>query len=196
MPELTVDPRAYIRPSPARGHLGRFYCIPYSLHQAQSCSGSFRQVLLQTLEPILDLVLPAVNQVGSTVYPRAYIRPSPARGHLGRFYCIPQSLYKTQSCPRSSRQVLLYTLQLTLDLVLLGVIYVGSTVDPRAYIRPSCLRSFRQVLLQTLELILDLVLVAVIQVRSTVDPRVYIRPSSACGHLGRFCCRPYCILRK
>ena len=177
MPELTVDPRAYIRPSPARGHLGRFYCIPQrayirpspargqlgrfycrpqSLHQTQSCSRSFRQVLLYTPELILDLVLPAVIQVGSTVYLIAYIRPSPARGHLGRFYCRPQSLYQTQ----------------------------------------SCLRSFRQVLLQTLELILDLVLVAVIQVGSTVDPRVYIRPSSACGHLGRFCCRPYCILRK
>ena len=173
MPELTVDPRAYIRPSPARGHLGRFYCIPQSLYQTQS--------------------LPAVNQVGSTVDPRAYIRPSPARGHLGRFYCIPQSLYQTQSFPRSSRQVLLYTLQLTLDLVLLGVIQVGSTVDPRAYIRPSpacghlgrfsCRpqnlyqtqswsRSFRQVLLQTLEFILDLVLLAAIQVGSAVDPTV------------------------
>ena len=171
MPELTVDPRAYIRPSPARGHLGRFYCIPQSLYQTQSCPRSTRQVLLQTLELTLDLVLLAVIQVGSTVYPRAYIRPSPSRGHLGRFYCIPYSLHQTQSCSGSFRQVLLQTLELILDLVLLAVIQVGSPVDPRAYIRPSpgrghlgrfycrpqslyqtqfCLRPSRQVLLQTL----------------------------------------------
>ena len=124
-----------------------------------------------------------------TVDPRAYIRPSPARGHLGRFYCIPQSLYQTQSCPRSTRQVLLQTLELTLDLVLLAVIQVGSTVYPRAYIK-SFPRSSRQVLLYTLQLTLDLVLLGVIQVGSTVDPRAYIRPSPACGHLGRFSCRP------
>ena len=172
MPELTVDPRAYIRPSPARGHLGRFYCIPYSLHQAQSCSGSFRQVLLQTLELILDLVLPAVNQVGSTVYPRAYIRPSPARGHLGRFYCIPCSLHQTQSCSGSFMQVLLQILELILDLVACGHLGRFSCRPQSLYQTQSWSRSFRYVLLQTLEFILDLVLLAVIQVGSAVDPTV------------------------